>query len=584
MERRSLADGIRRPLRLVTVVLAVMLGVTLGLGWFLFAQLQPRVDRASTLGRQVRVGHEALLDQETGLRGWLATGDDSFLTPYRAGRAALAAANRQLDGAAGHDILTLRLAQQAWINGWAVETARLDPSSLSEAEVDRQLTRGKALFNDYRRVQGAVMDRLSRAGIAAQDEQRQVLAGWFVVQAALLGGSLALARNYRRRLVRSVVDPVADLLATMDRIAVGDLDARPTGEGPLELGRIADGLSAMTGALEEREAELATTAEGLRTILELAREIAGSISVRYVAEAAVEAAKRVSQATYVTVRLLDGTPDALLTLAYDSRRPRHEQEGRPSVALGHGPAGEAARDVRTVTAIHGGERTTAYPLVVGARVTGVLKVHHLGVDELTPLVDRMLETLAAHTAAALEAARLHGRAEELSTVDALTGLANRRRLDDDLASECSRSQRYGRPLALVMVDLDRFKDLNDAYGHQHGDEVLERVAAVLSAEVRVTDTVYRYGGEELVIVARESTIEETAEMAERLRRSIENDGLANQRAVVTASFGVAATSWDTTSPEALIAAADHALYDAKRAGRNRVAVAQPLASADQSAR
>lgn len=264
-----------------------------------------------------------------------------------------------------------------------------------------------------------------------------------------------------------------------------------------------------------------------------------------------------------------------------------------TVVLGDGPAGEAARDARTVTVVAGGIRTTAYPLVVGARVVGVLEVHHHAEDELSPLVDGLLETLAAHTAAALEAARLHGRAEALSKVDALTKLANRRRLDEDLAAECARSARYGRPLGVVMLDLDHFKRLNDDFGHQYGDEVLERVAAILAHEVRATDTVYRYGGEELVVLARESTVEDTAGMAERLRRALEADATLNARTAVTASFGVAAVPWDASSPEGLVAAADRALYDAKRSGRNRVALAQaadgarsdePDASLAQSAR
>ena len=193
----------------------------------------------------------------------------------------------------------------------------------------------------------------------------------------------------------------------------------------------------------------------------------------------------------------------------------------------------------------------------------------VGLDALVAV--GVLLLIARERGRAVEAAALHDETESLSLTDALTDLPNRRRLDGDLKLECDRARRYGRPLAFVMFDVDHFKRLNDAHGHPYGDEVLSQLARVLVRELRTTDTAYRYGGEEFAVLARDSTVEGAVRLAERLRTRIAlrfagRDGAGP----VTASFGVAgAEDVDLTSGQ-LVEAADAALYEAKRRGRNRV--------------
>jgi diguanylate cyclase (GGDEF)-like protein len=177
-----------------------------------------------------------------------------------------------------------------------------------------------------------------------------------------------------------------------------------------------------------------------------------------------------------------------------------------------------------------------------------------------------------HAATALEAARLHEGAAYASDHDALTRLPNRRRLDADLKVECDRSARYGRPLSFVMLDLDHFKVVNDLHGHARGDEVLQGVADVISATLRASDTAYRYGGEELAVVLRESDLAAGMALAERLRERIRTT-FAEGDVAVTASFGVAEVAAGTALPAQLVAAADAALYQAKTRGRDRVCAA-----------
>jgi diguanylate cyclase (GGDEF)-like protein len=155
-------------------------------------------------------------------------------------------------------------------------------------------------------------------------------------------------------------------------------------------------------------------------------------------------------------------------------------------------------------------------------------------------------------------------------MDALTRLFNRRRLEDDLASECKRSARYERPLAFVMIDVDQFKAFNDAHGHPQADTALQGVADVIAGCVRTTDTAYRYGGEEFCVLLRETSAQDGLLFAERVRQRIEHRFEAGASAGLTASLGVAGFSADTPSPRALVEAADAAMYESKHAGRNRV--------------
>ena len=157
------------------------------------------------------------------------------------------------------------------------------------------------------------------------------------------------------------------------------------------------------------------------------------------------------------------------------------------------------------------------------------------------------------------------RAEELAVTDGLTGLANRRRFDDQIANEIDRSGRSLLPVSLLMIDVDHFKHYNDAHGHPAGDAVLRGLAEILRGGRRRTDVVARYGGEEFAILLPDVGKEVAEKLAEQVRARTEEAG------VVTISVGVATCPADGAEPGALVSAADEALYQAKRSGRNRVA-------------
>lgn len=166
---------------------------------------------------------------------------------------------------------------------------------------------------------------------------------------------------------------------------------------------------------------------------------------------------------------------------------------------------------------------------------------------------------------------------EMSVRDALTGLGNRRVMDTFITTELSRAERYDHPFAVIMMDLDHFKILNDTYGHQGGDEVLRWVAGIIKASVRSCDRAVRYGGEEMAILLPESDIDGAFLVAERVRQRLDREridlALESGEVVpvhVTMSIGVAAFPAHASDADLLISAADQALYRAKRSGRNRV--------------
>jgi diguanylate cyclase (GGDEF)-like protein len=182
--------------------------------------------------------------------------------------------------------------------------------------------------------------------------------------------------------------------------------------------------------------------------------------------------------------------------------------------------------------------------------------------------------LAAHGMTAYDNARLFRRVEDLAVRDALTGLFNRRHFFDLGARQFAAARRYTRPLAALMVDIDRFKAVNDTYGHAAGDAVIRAVGARIAATLRGTDLLCRYGGEEFAIVLVE-TGKDPDQVGERLRAAVEEEPVETDAGPVrvTVSVGAVELESEHATLEALLRAADGALYEAKRAGRNRVVTA-----------
>jgi diguanylate cyclase (GGDEF)-like protein len=214
------------------------------------------------------------------------------------------------------------------------------------------------------------------------------------------------------------------------------------------------------------------------------------------------------------------------------------------------------------------------PLILGQDVYGVISLTASQPSVFSERDLYLLETFGATTTAALRNARLHSEVIQLAITDSLTGFLNRRGLEEMGRREVERALRFDRPLSILMMDLDHFKEINDTYGHGPGDQVLQVLAERIRLSVRDVDILARYGGDEFLIILPESDLFTACGIAERIRRRVEEPiaGISEEDPLlVTASFGVS-SAISETDLAVLIKRVDFAAYQAKRKGRNRIEI------------
>jgi diguanylate cyclase (GGDEF)-like protein len=216
------------------------------------------------------------------------------------------------------------------------------------------------------------------------------------------------------------------------------------------------------------------------------------------------------------------------------------------------PLDRLAHGAREVAA---GDLTTAVPVLGGGEVAYVTEVFNDMVTRLRQGRDEL---------------------ERLSRTDGLTGLPNRRYLMETVEKEILRAQRNQRPFSLMMIDVDHFKQYNDAFGHLAGDEVLTRLGEALSETIRSADYCGRYGGEEFTALLPDTPLEQATEVAERIRARMAEHSFGEDRPAVTLSIGIGECPTDGDTLEAVLARADAAMYHAKQTGRDRVATTAML--------
>ncbi len=216
-----------------------------------------------------------------------------------------------------------------------------------------------------------------------------------------------------------------------------------------------------------------------------------------------------------------------------------------------------------------GVRSIAYlPLLISNQVIGTLIVASRKPDAYSPKQAKLLEQLASQIAMPIENALLYARTERLARIDSLTGLLNRRSLDETLPSEIGRHSRYGGIFSLIILDIDSLKTVNDSYGHLAGDELLRQVGTIIKNTIRESDSAFRYGGDEFAILLPQTGVEAALKVAERIRQQA-YARIEIGSTPVSTSLGISSWPADGINQNALIAAADAALYQAKRDGRNR---------------
>jgi diguanylate cyclase (GGDEF)-like protein len=477
----------------------------------------------------------AMLDQETGWRGYALTGEKEFLKPYQFGHDEFDRVLTTAKVGPGRERATAALLRDL------TETARQWQANAATAvdQVDRRGPRAisiddahlrKALMDRFRRQDAALRDHVEERAQHDLQRARWVAFGFVVVfsTTVLSLGLLALEREARRARARS--------------------------------GQRREYVDALQGADDEREAK-----ELLRRRAErLAPGSDAVVLTRNASGNSLNAATDAAAVPDLAEALVDATPRSCLAI-----RGARIHERRPDSA--------PLQTCELCDRAGGG--SLCVPSLVGGEVIGSLLVLKSGA--IKPAERESVAAAVTQAAPVLANLRNLAVAEHRAATDPLTKLPNARSVQETLIRMVAQSMRTGSPLSAIVIDLDRFKALNDRYGHQAGDEVLETFGATLRRGVRASDFAGRWGGEEFVVLLPDTDLEGAVRAAEIMRASFDGMTVPAVPAHISASLGVATLPDHAADGASLIRAADRALYVAKAAGRNRVIAAvmaeQPVA-------
>jgi diguanylate cyclase (GGDEF)-like protein len=485
-----------------------------------------------------------MLDRETGLRGYLETGDETFLAPYTNGTATFQAAVRT----ARSYTRSVPSAQAAFAEQIALAQRWQGVAQSAIAQVHRVGVHHLLLSDALARKR--VMDAFRAANtryLAAMNARRiadlahaTTLSTWIIValSLALTLTGLALVRLNSRREQRA--------------------------------------REALRAAERARDARERKYVEARRRFAEIVQVSNTEAEARELIKRRIEAGLSGSRVTLLNRnnsadRLEASTPvqsDTALAGALVSAQPRSCLAIRLGRTREEGFSGADSAIACEICGQLGSPRTLCEPLLVGGEVIGSLLVEHE--DELGDQERRLISETVTYTAPVLANLRNLAIAERRAHTDSLTGLPNRRALDDTFKLLVAQAARAVTPLTVMLIDLDHFKEVNDTYGHDRGDEVLAAVGTAVTESVRTSDFAARMGGEEFLVLLPNTNIAGATKVALSIANAIARTPVYGVDRKVTASFGVASYPEHGADPETLLRSADRALYQAKRDGRNCV--------------
>ena len=501
-----------------------------------FTSLYQR-DAVADAFRQSQSGSQmltAMVDQETGLRGFQLTGREEYLRPFDDGRRAYAGAlaDARRYTARGdrsiHDELD-RSAQisRRWLREAEGAIARRR-SGTRTVSIDA-ITRRKRLMDGFRASDARLQSLLDRRRDAQLARAGQTAVTVILLLSLLfaLVAYLSLSRGARVRAVRDLAER----------------RYRETQAG-----------FANTTQIVESEAE---AHELVKRHLE--HSLPGSVVVvlrRNNSADRLQAVTEIGDGSTVTEGLLDAVPRSCLAVRLG--QPFEAGQGDDFALIACAVCGKSPA------------QTTCTPLVVSGEVIGSVLMEHTA--PLAELERQRVTQSVAQVAPVIANMRNLAMAEQRAATDALTGLPNRRAVQDTLKRMLAQSSRALAPMSVLAIDLDHFKQINDGYGHDRGDEVLASAAAAIGAAIRASDFAGRIGGEEFVVFAPGTTAQGAKVLAEKLRGAVEALQVPGVDRTLTASIGIAAYPDDAVDADTILRKADRALYRAKEHGRNRVEV------------
>jgi len=372
-----------------------------------------------------------------------------------------------------------------------------------------------------------------------------------------------------------ITRPMKIMVEAMDRFGAGEMDVildLKTGD---EFEKLSDGFNVMANGIRKRE-------ERFKKHNKVAKLFMSTLDLDDLLDKTLKLVVGISESQMGIVYLWEKQGECLTPHAQYGT-----QSGLESLKIGEGYPGRAAKELKTLilnppagevgTALEMGfakssPKQVAYiPLSYQENILGVLVLG--SVAEYNEDIIQLFDFLADQISIALDNAIMHQRVQELSITDGLTGLYNRRYLNDRLEEEWNRSVRHNQPISMILSDIDNFKSVNDTYGHDKGDDVLRNVSKVFSKSARKEDLVARYGGEEFVVVMFDTDTEGAEQVAQRICEEARAQEYPFMDRGATLSVGIATfPGVKDGSIDDLVKAADQAMYKAKMSGKDRVVV------------
>jgi diguanylate cyclase (GGDEF)-like protein len=372
-----------------------------------------------------------------------------------------------------------------------------------------------------------------------------------------IGAALAAALLLAIMTVRSVTRPVERLRKAAAAVAGGQLDAEVQAQGSDELAQLAHAFNEMIRGLRERARLEATLA------------ISSTLKLQEVLERLIEGLSRLVPYQRAAVLLKRG--ETYTVAAQQGYAEKSHADMLEQVL----PGGPVERAVRTAKpALEASGSGLVVPLISRGEVLGVIALEGAGPGAYDDEKSRLALSFTQPAVIAVENARLFDEVQRLATIDGLTGIYNRHHFMERAQLQHDSARRFAQPLSAIMIDIDRFKLVNDTHGHAIGDQVLRTVAERIKGTLRSIDILGRTGGEEFAVLLPGTTREAASlSLAERIRHAVADEPIHTEAGPVevTISLGVASAGPGREDLPALLKAADAALYEAKQGGRNRVA-------------
>lgn len=393
-----------------------------------------------------------------------------------------------------------------------------------------------------------------------------------------------LWKDERSSLVEFDIRLLFPLISRGALIGILVLGSKESGSYSLDDINLVEKVTCQVAAGLEKEylqEQLRKREQELTLINRLDRVIASSLTIRDVYDDFIKELKNIVDADWASITWIEGDEVHFETLSTEvgsawQAGERIELKGTALEWLVKNKRALVERDLNHTSRFSTGEefiklgiRSVVYlpflrqGAVIGSLIIASRRPDAYGVEKID-----LLERLAHQIAVSVENSRLYANAEQRARMDELTQLFNRRHFDECLSREISLQSRHGGVLALILLDLDLFKDYNDKYGHPEGDKILARIGRLIGKSLRSADLAFRYGGDEFAVILPEATGKDAQLVAERIRSRILKN-MQKEQTEITASLGIASWPGDGVTPDELLTAADRALFYAKRTGGDR---------------